>query len=60
MASKNCSKCNTPFVCDCENPGCWCENLFIDLDTLDKLKKQYDNCLCPACLSKYAIKQEKK
>lgn len=60
MANKNCSKCNNLFVCDCETRGCWCEDLFIDLETLNELKKQFDNCLCPTCLKEYSIKQEKK
>lgn len=60
MATKNCSKCNRLFACDCETTGCWCEDLYIDLDTLNKLKKQFDNCLCPTCLKEYSIQQEKK
>lgn len=59
MANKICSKCETLFHCACEAPGCWCETIFIDMGTLSELKKQYDNCLCPTCLNKYEIKQEK-
>jgi len=57
MASKNCSKCKTLFECTCETPGCWCEGVFIDQDTLNEIKRVYENCLCPACLKEYATKQ---
>ncbi len=59
MASKICSKCATLFGCSSETSGYWCENVFIDLETLNEIKKQFDNCLCPTCLNKYEIKQEK-
>ncbi len=60
MPDKNCSKCNVFFECTSEHAGCWCENIFINLDVLNELKKQYDNCLCPACLEGYSVKEEKK
>lgn len=60
MAIKNCSKCSSLFECSCETYGCWCENMFVDIKTLAEIKNQFDNCLCPACLNKYTIKQEKK
>ncbi|MGZ4033356.1 MAG: cysteine-rich CWC family protein [Bacteroidia bacterium] len=54
MSIKKCSRCSTDFECCNEKPGCWCENLFIDIETLNKLKKEYDNCLCSSCLKEYA------
>ncbi len=59
MANKICSKCTELFDCTSESSGCWCSTIFIDLETLNEIKKQYDNCLCPTCLNKYEIKQEK-
>lgn len=53
MALKKCSKCSVTFECCNEQPGCWCEKLFLDMDTLNDLKAKYDNCLCPACLKEY-------
>ena len=50
---KNCSKCGSAFDCCNEIPGCWCENLQLDQQTLDALKNNFDNCLCPACLKTY-------
>jgi hypothetical protein len=54
MSVKSCSKCSATFECSNEKMGCWCENLFLDIDTLKKLKEEYDNCLCPNCLKEYA------
>jgi hypothetical protein len=54
MATKSCSKCKTNFECSNEKEGCWCENLTIDIETLNRLRKQYDNCLCSTCLKEYS------
>ncbi|MCB0696619.1 MAG: cysteine-rich CWC family protein [Chitinophagaceae bacterium] len=54
MATKQCSKCNTPFACTAPIAGCWCEQYTVPIDTLQHLKSTYDNCLCPDCLSEYA------
>jgi hypothetical protein len=63
---KRCSKCNSEFDCfvlqsaaekDCnEQRGCWCEELFIEIETLKKLREEFDNCLCRECLNGYANK----
>jgi len=37
MATKNCSRCNKPFTCCNEKPGCWCETLTLDTSTLSTL-----------------------
>ena len=54
MSEKKCSKCNVSFECGNEKPGCWCEDLFLEQETLTKLRKEYDNCLCSNCLKEYA------
>jgi hypothetical protein len=54
MSIKICSKCKTSFECCNEKMGCWCEDLSIDIKTLNELKKTYDNCLCPKCLTEYS------
>lgn len=54
MSLKSCSKCKTNFECGNEKPGCWCEDFFLDIETLAKLRKEYDNCLCSNCLKEYA------
>lgn len=53
MSLKKCSKCQKPFECCNETPGCWCEDVFIDMKTLEELKAKYDNCLCKECLKGY-------
>jgi len=60
MAIKSCSKCTIAFECSNEKEGCWCEEVYLDLNTLKTLKKEYANCLCPACLKAYSPVQEKK
>ena len=54
MSIKICSKCKEEFECTNEKRGCWCESLYIDLETLNKLCIEYTNCLCLICLKGYA------
>ena len=54
MALKHCSKCNTTFECCSDKEGCWCENLAVSLETLNALRNQFENCLCPSCLTEYS------
>lgn len=49
---KVCSRCGTVFGCAPE-PGCWCENLVLDAETLTKLRAEYADCLCPSCLAAF-------
>jgi hypothetical protein len=57
MSLKKCSKCSASFECCNEQPGCWCETVFLDLPTLKQLKQEFDNCLCPQCLKPYSIEK---
>jgi hypothetical protein len=57
MVDKNCSRCHKPFNCCNEKPGCWCERLTLDTATLAGLEKEFDNCLCIACLKLYAAEE---
>jgi hypothetical protein len=54
---KRCSKCGFIFNCTNEQNGCWCEHIQLDTSTLDQLKNEFDNCLCPECLKAYEHKQ---
>ena len=54
MSKKACSKCNTPFECGHEKSGCWCEQYTLSKETLKKLEKEFENCLCPDCLKTFA------
>jgi hypothetical protein len=57
---KQCSKCQQPFGCKNEAPGCWCESLHVPIEALKELKQQFDNCLCPSCLKQYTVTEEVK
>lgn len=59
MPVKSCSKCNVTFQCGCDKQGCWCEGLMVEKNTLEQLKVEFDNCLCPACLEQYSVKDSK-
>ncbi len=58
MAQKECSKCGNSFICTNETAGCWCEKVQLNAESLQFLKANYANCLCPACL-KYFEEKEK-
>lgn len=49
---KHCSRCKTPFNCQNEARGCWCEDVSLSPEVLRHLKATYDNCLCQQCLEK--------
>jgi hypothetical protein len=53
MSVKNCSKCSISFECTNEKMGCWCEEMFLSIDTLTELKQTYSDCLCPKCLKEF-------
>ncbi|MBK7182402.1 MAG: cysteine-rich CWC family protein [Bacteroidetes bacterium] len=59
MSIKICSKCSRSFECQNESMGCWCEELFLSINTLNEIKQQYDNCLCPTCLKEFADRDKK-
>ncbi|MCD9189528.1 MAG: cysteine-rich CWC family protein [Pyrinomonadaceae bacterium] len=49
-ASKVCEVCGKEFSCNAENGNCWCFDLQLKAETLQKLKENYQDCLCPTCL----------
>ena len=44
-----CARCGTAFGCGmlAGEKKCWC----MDMPVLDPLPKEYEGCLCPACLA---------
>jgi aspartate racemase len=52
---KYCARCDEQFKCHNQG-GCWCNNLKLTGETHQQLLKQYDNCLCEACLTAFAEK----
>ena len=50
---KNCAKCNKPFECNTKNiSSCDCNKVKLSPKQIEKLKQDYDNCLCLDCLKK--------
>ncbi|PKO97683.1 MAG: hypothetical protein CVU14_10050 [Bacteroidetes bacterium HGW-Bacteroidetes-9] len=50
---KICPRCGKSFEC-LHAEGCWCFAYSISRENAAKLRKEYDNCLCPECLPLYA------
>lgn len=55
---KTCPRCGKDFEC-LHAPGCWCFDYKISPENLEKLKRDYDNCLCPECLKEYTTSPQK-
>ena len=51
---KKCSKCNTEFECGSKIGKCWCMDLKVEVEVLNRLKEEFTDCLCPKCLKEYA------
>lgn len=55
---KTCPRCGKTFEC-LHAPGCWCFEYTISPENLEKLRTDYNNCLCPDCLSDFGERKEK-
>jgi len=51
---KRCALCGRAFGCRQGEPGCWCESVELDRETLAQIRGLADDCLCPSCLSAFA------
>ncbi len=49
---KKCSRCQRSFLCH-NNDSCWCHEYDISEPIAARLKKDYKDCLCAACLSEF-------
>jgi Cysteine-rich CWC len=50
---KRCAACGEPFTCG----GlwfCWCRQVKLDAITLQQMRQENADCLCLACLERYA------
>ncbi|NLI25409.1 MAG: cysteine-rich CWC family protein [Bacteroidales bacterium] len=52
-ALKRCPSCGSFFSCN-PHGDCWCEEFRIHRKEMIQLMQQYTDCICPACLKKYA------
>jgi hypothetical protein len=48
---KICERCGVTFTC--HPGGCWCDGVTLSPATLERLGREYGDCLCPACLSSF-------
>lgn len=55
--AKVCSMCGETFGCGARLDGCWCTDVTVSQETVDSLKADYDDCLCPKCLGSLAAKE---
>jgi iron complex transport system permease protein len=56
---KRCPLCGRSFGCRQGEPGCWCEAVELDRETLARIRALADDCLCPSCLGTFA-RQERR
>ena len=56
--AKTCVACGASFVCyaRCADPErkCWCAHISVSAEALARLRQQYADCLCEACLRRAA------
>jgi hypothetical protein len=50
---KKCPSCGNFFTCQGED-DCWCEKYQIPNKEFLRLSQDYNDCICPECLKKYA------
>jgi iron complex transport system permease protein len=55
--TKTCPLCGKQFGCAQGRPGCWCEAVVLQRETLAEIRARADGCICPACLSGFAEKE---
>jgi iron complex transport system substrate-binding protein len=49
LRTKSCARCDAPFLCR-PAAGCWCEAVALPAVAAERLRSDYDDCLCPDCL----------
>lgn len=54
---KTCPLCEEQFECAQGQPGCWCEAVDLERQTLADIRAVAYGCLCPTCLSGFAASE---
>lgn len=49
-----CASCGETFGCGAKLEGCWCAEVALSEVATAAIAKEYDDCLCPKCLSSFA------
>ena len=53
-----CESCGTAFFCGSNVGRCWCFDVEIGSEDLDKLRNSFENCLCNNCLNELQTNQK--
>ena len=51
---KTCPLCQEQFECAQGQPGCWCESVVLERQTLADIRAVAYGCVCPSCLAGFA------
>ena len=51
-----CAACGESFTCGATLAGCWCAEIQLSDEVRAELRKNYQSCLCRACLEKQDVK----
>jgi hypothetical protein len=49
-----CEACGQRFDCGAQSGGCWCAEVQLTEEVRAHLRERYTNCLCRACLERFA------
>ena len=53
-----CEACGAEFTCGASLAGCWCTEIKLSESVRQLLRARYRNCLCRACLEKFALARD--
>ncbi|MBM3435532.1 MAG: cysteine-rich CWC family protein [Bacteroidetes bacterium] len=48
-----CPRCGKQFHCS-KSQKCWCYEMDVPVETLEKLQYDFESCICPECLKLYS------
>lgn len=51
---RQCEACGQAFVCGASLKGCWCVQVKVGAEARQRMREQYQDCLCPECLRRFA------
>lgn len=52
-----CESCGAEFGCGATLAGCWCVEIKLSDETRAELRSRFGDCLCPACLERFASEE---
>jgi len=54
LSAKLCSRCSADFSCGAAGGHCWCFDIAITPQIMERLREDFTDCLCAKCLSQLA------